>query len=275
MVNCCQFYIVVAVLNARETLERCLNSVLAQEYTNRKLIIIDGGSEDGTVEIIKKYQTEIYWWVSEPDQGIYSAWNKALPHIQDGWVLFLGSDDSLYSSDVLKRTAEALKHAGSDVKVAYGQIAVVNKQDRILAIKGEPWALAGKHFTSTMTLPHQAVFHRSSFIEDFGGFNPEMKIAGDYELLLKVLPTHPPLYLKDLVIASWCIGGISYDVKTPLLVAREFSRARQMNGFRSCSFPLAIFYLKAYVLTGLCLIFGHRNTTRFAEYYRKLTGQWS
>jgi hypothetical protein len=126
-----------------------------------------------------------------------------------------------------------------------------------------------------MTLPHQGVFHRSSLFQEFGGFNPEMKIAGDFDLLLRVLRDHPPLFLKDLVVASWRIGGISYDVKSPLLVAREFSQARSMNGFHSFSAPLAVFYLKAYVLRGLHLMFGYRFTSWFAGIYRKLTGQWS
>lgn len=271
----CQFTIVVAVLNARKTLERCLDSVFEQDYPNRKLMVVDGGSDDGTVEIIGKYEAELEWWVSEPDKGIYDAWNKALPKIKDGWVLFLGADDILQLPDVLTRAAESLLLAGPEISIAYGQVAVVDDHGKTLAIKGEPWSVAGKHFTATMTLPHQGVFHHSSLFQEFGGFNPNLQIAGDYDFLLKVLPDHPPLFLKDLIVVSWRIGGISYDVKTPLLVAREFSQARRMNGFHSFSMHLAIFYLKAYVLSGMCLLFGCRFTSGFAGIYRKLTGQWS
>jgi glycosyltransferase involved in cell wall biosynthesis len=271
----CLFTIVVAVLNARETLERCLNSVFEQEYSNLKLMVVDGGSGDGTLEIIRKHEAELEWWVSEPDQGIYDAWNKALPKIEDGWVLFLGADDILQSPYVLTRAAEFLLLADPEIRVAYGQVAVVDDHGKTLAIKGEPWAVAGKHFTATMTLPHQGIFHHSFLFQEFGGFNPDLQIAGDYDLLLKVLPDHPPLFLKDLIVASWRIGGISYDVKTPLLVAREFSTVRRMNGFHSFSVPLAMFYLKAYVLRGLYLLFGYRFTSWFAGIYRKLTGQWS
>ena len=270
----CQFYIVVAVLNARNTLERCLDSVLEQKYPNHKLIVIDGGSNDGTVEIIQKYQADLFWWVSEPDQGIYDAWNKALPQIENGWILFLGADDILYAPDVLSLAANSLQLAGPEIKVAYGQVAVVDEQDRTLAMKGEPWSVAGKNFTSTMTLPHQGIFHHSSLFQEFGNFNPEMKIAGDYDLLLRILPEHPPLFLENLIVASWQIGGISYNVKTPLLVAREFSKARRLNGLHSFSVALALFYLKAYVLRGLYLLFGYRFTHWFAGYYRNLTGQW-
>jgi glycosyltransferase involved in cell wall biosynthesis len=270
----CQITIVVAVLNARKTFERCLDSIFEQDYPNRKLMIVDGGSNDGTVEIIQKYQAELEWWVSEPDKGIYDAWNKALPRINDGWVLFLGADDILQSPDVLSRAAESLLLAGPEIRVAYGQVAVVDDHGNTLAIKGEPWVVAGKHFTATMTLPHQGVFHHLSLFQEYGGFNPNLKIAGDYDLLLKVLPNRPPLFLKDLVVASWRIGGISYDVKSPLAVAREFSLVRRMNGFHSFSVPLAMFYLKAYVLKGLYLLFGYRFTTWFAGIYRKLTRQW-
>ncbi|MCF6177764.1 MAG: glycosyltransferase [Geopsychrobacter sp.] len=270
----CQFYIVIAVLNARETLERCLMSVLSQEYPHYKLLVVDGGSDDGTVEILQKYQADLSWWVSGPDTGIYDAWNKALHQIKDGWALFLGADDVLQSPDVLLRVADSLQHVGSGIKVAYGQIAVVSCQGHIYAIKGQPWALAGKNFTSIMTLPHQGVFHHSSLFKEYGGFNPELKIAGDYDLLLKVLLDYPPLYLDDLIVASWQIGGISYDVKTPILVAREFSQVRRNNGYHALSFPLFVFYIKAYVLRGLYLLFGDRFSTRVASIYRKVTGQW-
>jgi glycosyltransferase involved in cell wall biosynthesis len=271
----CQFYIVVAVLNGQNYLERCLNSVLEQQYSNRKLIVIDGGSTDGTVEIIKKYQADLVWWVSEPDQGIYDAWNKALPHIENGWVLFLGADDILYSSDVLTLAADLLQFADPAIRVAYGRVSVVDEQDKPLAMKGVSWKVAGKSFTSIMTLPHQGVFHHSSLFQKVGNFNSELKIAGDYDLLLRVLPEQPPLFLENLIVASWRIGGTSYDVDTSLLVAREFSLVRRLNGFNSFSVPLTIFYLKAYVLRGLYLLFGYRFTRWIVGSYRRLMGEWS
>jgi glycosyltransferase involved in cell wall biosynthesis len=271
----CKITVVIAVLNARTTLGNCLDSVLEQDYPDKKLIVVDGGSTDGTLEIIHDYEGVLDWWISEPDQGIYDAWNKALPRIKDGWVLFLGADDVLRSSDVLTRAARKLILAEKGTLVAYGQVVIVDEMGRNLAIKGQPWELVGKNFTSTMTLPHQAVFHHCSLFEVFGNFNPQLKIAGDYDLLLRVIPKHTPMFLGNLVVASWTIGGISYNVKTPLLVAREFSMVRHINGYHSFSLPLATFYLKAYVLRGLCLLFGHRFAAWFAEIYRKLTKQWT
>jgi len=270
----CQFYIVIAVLNAQESIEWCLTSILEQDYLHRKIFVVDGGSGDGTIDIIRKYQAELDWWISEPDSGIYDAWNKAIPRIENGWTLFLGADDVLQSPEVLKIAAESLAFIAPEVKVAYGQVAVVDDSGHTVAIKGEPWAIAGKSFISIMTLPHQGIFHHSSLFQEFGNFNTDLKIVGDYELLLRVLPTLPPYFIKDLVVASWRIGGISYNVKTPLLVAKELSLARRMNGFNSISVALFTFYFKAYILRGLFLLFGFTFATRFASFYRKLTGQW-
>ena len=268
----CNFYIIIAVLNAESSIENCLKSVFDQQYSQKKIIVVDGGSSDKTVDIIKKNSNKIYWWVSEKDDGIYDAWNKAVTKVNDGWVLFLGADDVLFSPDVLSHASELLQEC--DVKIAYGQIAVVNAQEKTLAIKGAPWSVAGRNFTSTMTLPHQGIFHHSSVFAEFGVFNPYLKIAGDFDLLLRILPAVKPLYLEGQIIAKWRVGGISYDVRTSLNVAHEFSKVRCLNGYHGLSATLMWFYTKAYVLQFFCCLFGHRFTTWFAGAYRRALGQW-
>jgi len=266
--------VITAVFNGEDFLEESIKSVINQLYDNVEYLIIDGGSTDGTLDIIKKYEHAIDYWVSEQDSGIYDAWNKAISISGDGWALFLGADDILQSPEVLRIAAESLDALSFEIKVAYGKIAVVDDFGHTVAIKGEPWDIAGKNFTSTMTLPHQGVFHHYSLFQEFGNYNTELKIVGDYELLLRVLPTSPPYFISDLVVASWKVGGVSYNVETPLLVASELSQARQMNGFNSISMALIIFYLKAYVLRGLFLLFGFSFATQVANFYRKITGQW-
>lgn len=89
--------IVTVVYNGVHTLERTIQSVLRQTYTNIEYIIIDGGSTDGTLDIINKYNDRIAYWISEPDNGIYDAMNKAVQHTSGDWVFFLGADDILYN----------------------------------------------------------------------------------------------------------------------------------------------------------------------------------
>jgi Glycosyltransferases involved in cell wall biogenesis len=82
------FTIIVAVLNSKETLERCIESVNSQTYPYKELIIKDGGSTDGTVEILKNNDDKIAYWESSPDHGIYHAWNKALQYARGEWICF-------------------------------------------------------------------------------------------------------------------------------------------------------------------------------------------
>ncbi|MGZ8195151.1 MAG: glycosyltransferase, partial [Methylosarcina sp.] len=77
--------IVVAVYNGREVLQQCVDSIASQTYKNKELIVIDGGSKDGTVDLLMKNQDRIGYWLSEPDKGIYNAWNKALPKVRGEW----------------------------------------------------------------------------------------------------------------------------------------------------------------------------------------------
>ncbi|MDA3897412.1 MAG: glycosyltransferase [Desulfobacteraceae bacterium] len=88
--------IIVVVFNGAQTLERCLYSVVHQIYPCKELIIMDGGSTDGSVELLKRYDSQIKYWESKPDRGIYHAWNKALEHAEGEWICFIGSDDFFF-----------------------------------------------------------------------------------------------------------------------------------------------------------------------------------
>src|SRR4051812_26350361 len=87
--------IVTVVLNGAQTLERTLRSVFDQEFEDLEYVIIDGGSIDGSVDIIRKYESRIGYWRSEPDKGLYDAMNKAVRAARGRWILFLGADDEL------------------------------------------------------------------------------------------------------------------------------------------------------------------------------------
>ena len=102
------YSIIIATYNAAKYLETALQSVFSQTVNDYELILIDGGSKDGTVEIIKKHQDRIAYWVSEKDQGIYDAWNKGVEQAKGDWVLFIGSDDTLVP-DALEAYSDFIK----------------------------------------------------------------------------------------------------------------------------------------------------------------------
>jgi len=228
------FSVVVAVYNGAETLQRCLDSIQAQGYPLKELIIMDGGSSDGTVDILKRNSEKIEYWESSPDKGIYDAWNKALPHIKGEWICFLGADDYFWSKDVLQEAATRLADVPADYRVAYGQVALVNSSDEVLAYAGEPWQKIRKAFFQLMALPHQGVLHHRSLFERHGDFDTQFRIAGDYELLLRELKSNEALFLPDLVIAGMQQGGISSDPSQSLRLLREIRMAhRKLLGGRS------------------------------------------
>src|SRR4029453_16765674 len=125
---------------------------------NREIIIMDGGSTDGTVEILKDNASKLSLWQTAPDNGLYDAWNKALKHSTGDWVCFLGADDYLWNDTVLERIEPQLRSPERS-RVVYGRVAVLNKRGEIARYDGEPWENAQRSFAHRMTVPHTGLFH--------------------------------------------------------------------------------------------------------------------
>ncbi|MFA5321228.1 MAG: glycosyltransferase family 2 protein [Smithella sp.] len=222
--------IIVAVFNGMKTLQKCIDSVSMQTYPNRELLILDGGSQDGTVELLIKNERKINYWISEPDNGICHAWNKGLDKSKGEWICFIGADDYFWDSQVLERLADHLVKLTPDIHVAYGQIMMVNDHDESLCLKGEPWDRTKKYFTQFMNIAHQGVMHRRSLFDQYGGFDYTFRIAGDYELLLRDLKTNEAFFIPDIIIAGMCQGGISSQHSNSVKTMLEFRRAQRKHG---------------------------------------------
>jgi glycosyltransferase involved in cell wall biosynthesis len=261
--------IVVAVFNGSATLQRCIDSVVQQTYPHKELIVIDGASKDGTVEILKRNSEKIAYWVTEPDRGIYNAWNKALKVAQGDWVYFLGADDYFVDEHVLARVALNLKGGSSGARVAYGRVDLVRKDGSVIETFGSPWKR--QKFFELMTLPHQGVFHHRSLFQEHGCFNEEFRIAGDYELLLRELKFRDPLFIADGTIAAMQFGGMSSDGRSAVEALREIKRARDLNGVTTISPLWRWAFVKAYVRRFLSRLFGQEWARVAANCYRRLT----
>jgi len=230
--------IIVAVFNGGETLQKCIDSVAAQINVHVELIIIDGGSVDGTVDILQKNQDCISYWESGEDDGIYHAWNKALPHVHGEWVYFLGADDFLWAPDVLEKMMPSLQNAYPAYRVVYGQAVLVNRAHEMLQYMSEPWHVVNRRFKQIMIgLPHQGVMHHKSLFEVHGEFDEAFRIAGDYEFLLRELKDKDALFVPDVTLAAMTLGGISTNPMNSMLVMAECRQAHQKvldgrNGWR-------------------------------------------
>ena len=246
--------VIVAVYNGAQTLQQCINSVAQQTYQNKELIIIDGGSNDETLELLKDNNTKINYWVSEPDKGVYSAWNKALAVAKGEWIYFLGADDYFWDKEVLKKIADETKVIPNDVNIAYGQVMLLNSQEEYIHVAGKPWNLIKKKFKRKMEIPHQAVFHRRKLFEENGCFDESFRIVGDYDLLLRELKTKDAYSIPNFIITGMRQGGISSNPQQSLIMLKELRRVELIhfkNYVPSLSWQFAVVrvYIRLFLFT--------------------------
>jgi len=227
--------IVVAVLNGMKTIERCLQSIFHQTYSNTELIIMDGNSMDGTQDVLISHSDKITYWESAPDNGIYHAWNKALTHVTGEWICFLGADDCFWNKHVLTDLYPYLEQAAlSGIRVVYGQSARVDRHGNVVKIHGKPWEKIAWIMRHGMTLQHTGLMHHRSLFDQHGLFDSTFRIAGDYEFLLRELKNGQALYVDGIRTVACQVGGTADS--SNILHHKEVFRARKMNGL--CSFSL-------------------------------------
>jgi glycosyltransferase involved in cell wall biosynthesis len=172
--------LITAVFNGRSYLAKCLDSVLSQDYPNIEHIIIDGGSTDGTVDVLRQYDDRIALWRSEPDQGIYDAWNKALLEARGEWICFLGADDEFLPGAVSAYMALAAKNPQAEYLASKGRVVHPSGYEEIY---GHPWTW--KKFSRRMYALHVGSMHKTTLFQRYGQFDTSYRITGDYEFLLR------------------------------------------------------------------------------------------
>ncbi len=252
--------VIVAAYNGARTLQHCIDSVSDQTYPNKELIIIDGGSTDGTIDILMTNNDKIAYWKSEPDNGIYNAWNKALDHTTGDWICFLGSDDYLWKNSVFEEIVPHLSRAESQgIRMVYGQVARVTHRNKISCIDGYPWENTWRSIIidGIGTFTHQGMFHHRSLFELYGRFDESFKIAGDYELLIRVFKEgRNAIFVDGLIVTGMQVGGITSHC---LDLVREYARARKKNRLKVITVPWLISYAWAICYPFLNYMIGDRN----------------
>jgi glycosyltransferase involved in cell wall biosynthesis len=173
--------VVVAVFNRADTLQSCLDSIIEQSAQPLEIIVCDGGSTDGSREILEANGARLTWWQSQPDRGVPDAWNKALTRATGEWVCFLGADDRFAKPSTLA----TLLGAGHDPAINYvsGQAILVDDLGRALRIVGKAWDWRRmKHYQH---IAHPGSLHRRDLFARYGNFDEAYPIACDYEFLLR------------------------------------------------------------------------------------------
>lgn len=204
--------IITVAYNSSLTIKDTFNSVLAQTYSDIEYIVVDGNSEDITVDIIKEYEhlfkTRMQW-ISEPDDGIYDAMNKGIKMATGDIIGILNSDDIYSSSSVISDVASAF--AATDIAVLFGDLHYFKGQNPLKSVR----KYSGKPFRPWMFRwgympPHPTFFVRKECYEKWGVYDKSFDISGDYELMIRFLLVHKVKYKymhADMVAMR--LGGAS------------------------------------------------------------------
>lgn len=265
--------VVVSVLNCAAGLQRCIDSVVRQSYAERELIIIDGGSTDGTLEVIRRNSASLAYWISEPDRGIYDAWNKALARVRGDWICFLGADDYFWTPDALQKLAPVLAGAYPPVRLVYAEVALVNERGEETQRLGKPWGVVRERFRQIMCLPHTGLMHHRSLFETHGVFDESYRIGGDYEMLLRELRAGEARFVPGLMVAGMGHGGASTDPEQSLLMILEFRRAQLQHGLRRPGRHWIAAHARARMLAWLWRMLGRRAAPYVFDAIRVMIGK--
>jgi glycosyltransferase involved in cell wall biosynthesis len=265
--------VIIAVKNGIGTLQQCLDSIAAQDFGSRETIVLDGASTDGTRELLERNarKGKVDSYASEPDRGVYQAWNKGIQRSRGEWVCFLGCDDVFHDASSLRALVEAGERAGGS-RIVYGRIERVSVNGVLVETIGAPWKQAKKGFYAGFNIPHPGTLHQRTIFAERGFFDESYRIAGDYHLLLGELLERPPVFV-DRVVVDMGFGGLSSRPGTILIALREVARARRAYGLRDTPARLRMALTVAWFGSWIYRFFGARRYRWFADLYRLLRGK--
>jgi len=215
--------VVTAVYNGYRYMRGCLESVLRQDYPNIEHIVLDGGSSDGTVEVLKQFDDRIALWKSARDEGVYAAWNKALLEARGDWICFLGVDDEFLPGAISAYMNLAAKNPRSEYLSSRVRWVYPSGHQRVI---GRPWSW--QNFSKYMCIAHVGSMHRRSLFDRLGTFDASYRIAADYEFLLRAGRQLDAGYMPVTTVMMRT-GGLSDSNKA----IEEAARAKVTTGRRN------------------------------------------
>ncbi len=215
--------IVTIVFNGKKSLKKTINSVIDQTYKNIEYIIIDGGSRDGTIDVIRHYENQIDTWISEPDNGIYDAMNKGLKLASGQWINFLNAEDTFFSNDTLSEIFSNVNN--NKFKLIYGDWINVNDKGLNNYIKSLSY-LNHEHLKYRFQMNHQSLFVKNQNLPDY---DITYKIKADYQWVIDIvenLNDEEILYLPKPLV-KYDLEGLSST--TLLLNLKEYIYLTKRN----------------------------------------------
>jgi len=219
------FSVITINYNNHIGLKKTISSIVSQSYSNFQLIIIDGGSSDDFLNVIKLYESHISFWCSEKDKGIYDAQNKGISKATGDYLIFMNSGDCFTGNNVLQKSAQFIEEKKGH-KIYYGNTNLIEEDGvrRFLA----PPEIIDLNFFFFATLNHQSCFIHKELFATYGMYSLEYKISADYDFFLKVFLNEPEAYCyMNELICDYENYGTSANTKFFDLVVKERKRIHE------------------------------------------------
>ena len=242
--------IITTSFNSASTIKDTIDSVLSQDYKNLEYIIADGGSNDGTVDILKSYEDPRIRWISEPDKGIYDGMNKGIQLATGEVVGILNSDDFYKNDSVISAVVNGF--SDNHTEAVFGDVRFVNPDNLTRTVR----YYSSKRFTPGKFrfgfMPaHPTFFTKKKWFDKLGYYQTDYKIAADYELLIRFLYKHklPYKYLPLDMIVMRTGGASTKSLKSNYILNKEIVRGCKENGITTFMWLLTFkYFIKVFEL---------------------------
>ena len=220
--------VITCTYNNVKTVERALLSVLNQNHKEVDYVVIDGGSTDGTLDILKKYRSHFQTFISEPDKGLYDALNKGIRNAKGEYVGFLHSDDFFLSNTVLTEIEQFILASSQKPAGVSGEMVYFAKEESRLRMHRrystshfKPW-----QFRFGVMPGHTATFIQKAVYDTYGLYRTDFRIAADYDLLVRFIAVEKlPWRYTDQVWIAMQMGGVSTaNLQSNFLLSREIEK---------------------------------------------------
>jgi|GEM_PF-652629 len=270
------FTIITSTLNVVNTIERCVDSVICQTFKNYEHIIVDGVSTDGTVDYLLSRKEHFSVLISEPDTGIYNAWNKALKHARGEWILFLGADDILADENVLANVSKFIHERGAKAGIVYGDVMLASNktfEGRQLS-KVMPDEIGRTNFKGIRPiLPcHTGIFHHKTLFSRYGYYDESYEICADAKFLILIAcKNNEPAERIPIIISKMALGGISSRIG--LIAVTEDRRIVEELALPYSKYSWIKGCIKARLKFLFLKLLGTKRAYQLIDFVRKLQGK--
>ncbi len=242
--------VITVSFNCEKFIEQTIKSVIGQTYDNVEYIIVDGGSTDKTVDIIKRYDEMLDLWTSGPDNGVYDAMNNGIRESGGSYLLFLNADDYFLDKDAVSLAAGEITRS-MEPDIVYGRTLMADENRNVSLLMGKMIGI--EDLKKGITIPHPSSFIKKDLLVRFDMFNRDYKIAADFDFFCRCIISGCSLKFLDRVLVFFRIGGLSGNFNAVLETA---SIIKKYFGFRPFFRYKTLRYSKEFirrilVITGL------------------------